>query len=140
MAGNNNIKGRDLLMEIFVGAVYKTVGGIRTKDFTRDNPVSDATSQSSLGNETEAAFNGYGTVTLSGNGSVDIRDTSALMGYKALATIANSADPTVKLKLSDSQETHEGNFLITSFGKSTEQNGLVEFSIALQNCDTITYT
>lgn len=140
MAGNNNIKGRDLLLEIFTGGAYKTIGGIRTKDFTRDNPVSDTTSQSSTGGETEAAFNGYSTVTLSGNGTVDIRDSASVMGYKALAAIANSSDPSATFRLSDSQETHEGEFLITSFGKNSEQNGIVEFSIALQNCGIVSYS
>lgn len=140
MAGNNNIKGRDLLLEIFTGGVYKVIGGIRTKDFTRDNPVSDTTSQSTPGQETEAAYNGYSTVTMSGNGTVDIRDDVATMGYKALAVIANSADPSATLRLSDSQETYDGPFLITSFGKNTEQNGVVEFSIALQNCGAISYS
>lgn len=140
MSASNNIKGRDLLIEILVSGVYKTIGGIKTKDFTRDNPVQDSTSQSSSGNETEAAYTGYATVTLSGNGIVDIRDSSSLMGYKALSTIANSATPVISARLSDSQETHQGDFLITSFGKSGEQTGMLEFSIALQNCSTITYS
>lgn len=140
MACNNNLKGQDLLLEIFDGGAYKVIGGIRTKDFTRDNPVSDSTSQSTSGGETEAAFNGYSTVTLSGNGTVDTRSSATLLAYKDLATIANSADPSAVFRLSDANETHEGSFLITSFGKNAEENGLVEFSIALQNCGTISYS
>ena len=42
----NNYKGRELLLEIFDGGVYKILGGITTKSITRDNPVADATSSS----------------------------------------------------------------------------------------------
>lgn len=140
MALPNNIQGRTLLLEIFDGGVFKEIGGINTKEFTRDNPVSDVTSQSTTGNETEAAYVGFSTVTLSGSGVVDKRSDAALIAYKTLATIANSSDPTARFRLTDELETHDGTFNITSFGKTTEEQDVVNFSISLQNSGVVTYS
>lgn len=137
---HNNIQGRTLLLEIFDGGVFKVIGGINTKEFTRDNPVSDATSQSTTGNETEAEYVGYSTVTLSGSGLVDKRSSASLIAYKTLATIANSSDPTARFRLSDELESHDGTFNITSFGKTAEEQDLINFSISLQNSGVVTYS
>lgn len=136
----NNLQGRTLLLEIFDGGVFKEIGGINTKEFTRDNPVSDVTSQSTTGNETEACYVGYSTVTLSGSGVVDKRSDAALIAYKTLATIANSSDPTARFRLSDELESHDGTFNITSFGKTAEEQDIVQFSISLQNSSVVTYS
>lgn len=136
----NNIQGRTLLLEIFDGGVFKEVGGINTKEFTRDNPVADGTSQSTTGNETEACYVGYSTVTLSGSGVVDTRSSATLLAYKTLATIANSSDPTARFRLSDAEESHDGTFNITSFGKTADQQDIVNFSISLQNSGVVTYS
>jgi len=137
---SNNLQGRTLLLEIFDGGVFKEVGGINTREFTRDNPVSDVTNQSTTGNETEACYVGYSTVTLSGSGVVDKRSSGTLIAYKALATIANSSDPTARFRLSDELETHDGTFNITSFGKTGEEQDIVQFSMSLQNSGVITYS
>lgn len=137
---HNNIQGRTLLLEIFDGGVFKEIGGINTKEFTRDNPVSDTTSQSTTGNETESEYVGYSTVTLSGSGVVDKRSGAALIAYKTLATIANSSDPTARFRLSDELETHDGTFNITSFGKTADEQDIVNFSISLQNSGVVTYS
>lgn len=136
----NNIQGRTLLFEIFDGGVFKVIGGINTKEFTRDNPVSDGTSQSTTGNETEAEYVGYSTVTLSGSGLVDKRSSGTLIAYKTLSTIANSSDPTARFRLSDELESYDGTFNITSFGKTTDEQDLVNFSISLQNSGVVTYS
>jgi len=138
----NNIQGRTLLLQISddAGSTWKDVGGISTKEFNRDNPITDVTSQSTPGNETEACYNGYSTVTLNGSGKADTRDDVDTMGYKAFSAIANSSTPSALMRLADSEETYEGTFLITSFGKTSEQNGIVEFSAALQNESAITFT
>lgn len=137
---HNNIQGRTLLLEIFDGGVFKEIGGINTKEFTRDNPISDTTSQSTTGNETESEYVGYSTVTLSGSGVVDKRSGAALIAYKTLATIANSSDPTARFRLSDELETHDGTFNITSFGKTADEQDIVNFSISLQNSGVVTYS
>lgn len=136
----NNLQGRTLLLEIFDGGVFKEIGGINTKEFTRDNPVSDSTSQSTTGNETESEYVGYSTVTLSGAGVVDKRSSGTLIAYKTLATIANSSDPSARFRLSDENESHDGTFNITSFGKTGEEQDLVQFSISLQNQGVVTYS
>lgn len=137
---SNNIQGRTLLLEIFDGGVFKEIGGINTKEFTRDNPVSDVTSQSTAGNETEAHYVGYSTVTLSGSGVVDKRSSASLIAYKTLAAIANSSDPTARFRLSDELETHDGTFNITSFGKTADEQDMINFSISLQNSGVVTYS
>lgn len=136
----NNLQGRTLILEIFDGGVFKVIGGINTKEFTRDNPVSDATNQATTGNETESEYVGYSTVTLSGSGVVDKRSGAALIAYKTLATIANSSDPSARFRLSDELESHDGTFQITSFGKTADEQDLINFSISLQNQGVITYT
>lgn len=140
----NGIKGRTLVISTSDddGTTFKVLGGIKTKDFTRDNPVSDTTNQATAaggGNETESEYNGYSTVTLSGNGVWDTRNSASLESSKELSARANSATPVVYLKLEDADESYEGEFNITSFGKNSEENGLVEFSISLQNAGTITF-
>lgn len=137
---HNNIQGRTLLLEIFDGGVFKVIGGINTKEFTRDNPVSDATSQSTTGNETESEYVGFSTVTLSGSGLVDKRSSGTLIAYKTLATIANSSDPSARFRLSDELESHDGTFQITSFGKTADEQDLINFSISLQNQGVVTYS
>lgn len=138
---SNNLKGRTLLLEIFDSGVYKILGGITTKSLSRDNPVSDATSSSTpdTSNETEACFNGFGTLTINGNGLVDTRSSATLLAYKIFSAITQSSNPVANLRFRDSQESWAGNFLITSFEKSAEINGLVEFSASFQNEGEITY-
>ena len=135
-------KGRDLLLQLSddAGSTWKDIGGIRTKEFNRDNPVSDTTSQSSSSNETEAAYDGYSTVTINGNGVVDTESAADLAAYIELSTIANSSTPVALLRFTDADETYQGNFLITSFSKTSEQQGQVEFSAAFQNEGVVTYT
>lgn len=136
----NNLQGRTLLLEIFDGGVFKVIGGINTKDFTRDNPVSDSTSQSTTGNETESEYVGFSTVTLSGSGLVDKRSSGTLIAYKTLSTIANSSDPSARFRLSDELESYDGTFNITSWGKTTDEQDLVNFSMSLQNQGVVTYS
>lgn len=138
----NSIKGRDYLLEVSTdgGTVFEPVAGIKTKELTRENPVTDTTNQADTGNETSSGYTGYGTVTISGQGVVDTR-VAGLYEYKDLAEVAYSTDPTLLCRLSDSTgETYEGLFTITSFAKTSEQQGVVEFNIALQNQEAIAFT
>ena len=129
-------------MEIFEGGSYIALGGINTKSINRDNPVADATSSSTptTSNETEACFTGFGTLTINGSGLVDTRSSATLQAYKNFSSVANSSSPVANLRFRDSQESWAGNFIITSFEKSAEINGLVEFTAAFQNEGEITYT
>ena len=80
----NNYQGRLLLLEWYdsTAAAFKKIGGVNTRDLTRDNPVSDGTSQSTDGNETESCYVGYSTVSLSGSGVVDSRSSVTVAAYK----------------------------------------------------------
>ncbi len=141
MSGNS-YAGKLMLLQIYDDATssFKSIGGINTKSITRANPVQDATNQATTGNETESQFTGYGTVTIQGSGTVDSRSSSSIYAYKALATIANSSDPSGRFRITDSEETFDGEFTITNFEKNAEQTGLEQFTIGLQNCGTITYS
>lgn len=135
-------KGRDYVLGVSVdaGVSFQPIAGIRTKEFTRENPISETTNQADTGNETSSCYTGYSTVTIAGSGKMDKR-TSGLYAYKDLATVANSSNPVILAQLIDSTgETYQGDFNITSFGKTGEQNDTVEFSIALQNEGVIAFT
>ena len=138
----NSVAGRNYLLSVSTdgGSTFNPCAGIKTRELTRENPIIETTNQADTGNETSSGYNGYGTVTISGQGVVDTR-TSGLYAYKDLAAKANSIDPVLLCRLADpSGETYEGNFLITTFTKNTEQAGVVEFSIALQNQEAVTFT
>ena len=138
---SNNIKGRDLALEIYDSGAWKYIGGINTKSISRDNPVAEATSSStpSTSNETESCFTGFGTLTINGSGLLDTRSSATLLAYKTFSAIAQSNNPVANLRFSDAQESWAGNFNITSFEKSAEINGLIEFSATFQNEGAITY-
>lgn len=138
----NSVKGRDYLLEVSTdgGTTFNPVAGIKTREVTRENPIVETTNQADTGNETSSGYSGYGTVTCSGQGVMDTR-IAGLYAYKDLAEVAYSSDPTLLCRLSDSTgETFEGLFTITSFAKTAEQQGVVEFNIALQNQEAITFT
>jgi len=138
----NTIKGRDLLLEIFDNGEFKKIGGINAKSITRDNPVSDVTSSSTpdASNETEAAFTGFGTLTIEGSGVVDTRFDASHIAYKIFSAIAQSSDPVANLRFRDSEESWAGNFIISNFSKNADVNDLVNFSASFQNEGQITYT
>jgi predicted secreted protein len=140
---NNNIQGKAMLLELSTdaGITWKRIGGIQSKGITRDNPVSDSTSQSTLGIDTESEFTGYGTVTIEGSGTVDTRvsdGTNDLVAFVELMSIAYSASPEALLRISDLSETIEGTFNITNMQKNAEQTDLVKFSMSAQNKGVVT--
>lgn len=138
---SNCKKGRDMVLAVSTdgGTTYNPAAGIRTKSLSRENPVTDTTNQADVGNETGSCYTGYSTVTMSGEGVYDSRVTD-LYAYGDLADAANSANPVIDAELTGPQgETYTGMFTITTFEITAEQNGVVEFSISLQNEGTVTY-
>lgn len=138
----NSVKGRDFVLSVSTdgGSTFNPVGGLRTREFTRENPIENVTNQATTGNETESCFTGYGTVTISGELTSDLREAS-LYPLKDLIAAANSATPVLLFKLENTDlGIWEGNFLLTSQGLSAEQEGIVSASVALQNEGVITFT
>lgn len=137
----NNIQGRKFKLEIFdtAASLWKVIGGIKSKDYSRNNPVEDATNTATDGNETESQYTGYSTVTMNASGIADNRATEGLTPYKLLATIAHSSNPIGLMRLSSPQETLTGRFSITSFGVQGEQASLVKFSFGLQSSGSVEY-
>jgi len=139
----NAIKGQDLVLSVSVdaGVTFLPCAGIKTRDLTRENPVADNTNQATTGNETASCPTGYGTVTMSGSGAADTTGTAGVYPLRNLIAAANSADPSLLMRLQNADlGSYEGSFNITSCGVNSEENGLVEFSIALQNAGVITFT
>ncbi len=139
---NDTVKGRDYVLSVSTdsGSSFNPVAGIRVKELTRENPVADATNQVNTGNETGAEFTGYATVTMSGSGVAD-KTVTGLFPFVDLVDAANSSNPVLLFKLENaSLGIYQGDFLITSFAITTEQNDLVNFTIALQNKGDITFT
>jgi len=137
----NNLKGRTQLLEIYEGSAWKVIGGFKSKSGSRDNPVADGTSSSTptTSNETEACFTGFSTMTIEGSGVVDIRSSATLQAYKTLASTAHSSSPSVTLRFSNSLESINGPFLITSFEVTAEETDLINFSASFQNEGELTY-
>jgi predicted secreted protein len=138
----NTVKNRDYVLSLSTdsGTTFNPIAGIRTKNLTRENPIADETNQATTGNETEACYTGYSTVTLSAAAVSDVR-TASLTALNSFIATANGSDPTALLKLENAAlGTYEGTFIITSFSGGGEQNGLVEFDFALQNEGAITFT
>jgi TP901-1 family phage major tail protein len=146
MSEQNVQKGRDFILEIFNDVesgtglfAWQKVGGIRTKDFNADNPVTDTTSQSSEGDYTESQFTGYSTVTFNGSGVVDARSSDAVSAYKLLEQKAMTAGRCARFRLIDAYGVLEGVFNITTFSKNAEQQGLTEFTFAAQSASQVNY-
>ncbi len=137
-------KGRQFALQILddtdlTETKWKDIGGIQTKSLTIDNPVSDTTSQSTQGDFTDSQFNGYSTVTFNGSGVVDRREDDCISAYKLLSSKAMTGERCARLRLVDEIETIEGLFQITSFEKSGEQQGLVEFTMTAQSARDVSY-
>lgn len=140
--------GKLLLLEISedAGTTFKVVGGIKSKSVNFDNPVVDATNQSTdaiAGSSfTESVFNGFSTVTLSGDGVMDKRfDATTVSAYNLLAK-ATTGTREAYLKISDGAAGGsigiEGVFTITSFELSGEIQDLESFTIAAQSAEAVT--
>jgi len=141
----NNRQGREFKFQTTLngGNNWNDIGGIASKEFVRERAISDTTSQSTPGNETEACDHGYMSASATFSGKVDKRSGVGLDDYKALSLVANSSPPQDYFRMTDGMddagETFEGYFLITSFGKTTDQNGIVEYSVSLINTTDLYY-
>lgn len=139
--------GKLLLLEISedAGSTWLTVGGIKSKGVNFDNPVIDATNQStaSIANSdfTESVFNGFSTVTINGDGVMDKRfDATTISAYTLLAK-ATSGTRTAYLRITDGSTggsfTATGEFTITSFELGGEIQDLETFTMAAQSCQAV---
>ncbi len=146
MSEANVEKGRDFVLQVFDEITdpgspsWRVVGGIRSKDWNTDNPVTDTTSQSTEGDFTESQWNGYSTVTLNGSGVVDKRYSDEVMAYAILEQLAMTGNRCARIRLVDQFSTIEGVFTITTFSKSGEQQGLVEYTMAAQSTADVSYS
>lgn len=146
MSEANVEKGRDFILQVFdeitdpQAPTWRAAGGIRSKDWNADNPVTDTTSQSSEGDYTESQWTGYSTVTLNGSGVVDKRYSDEVLAYAILEQLAMTGNRCARLRLIDQFSTIEGVFTITTFSKSGEQQGLVEYTMAAQSTADVSYS
>jgi predicted secreted protein len=143
-------KGRDLVLLARNDAdtEYELVGGIKSLGYTIDNPVEDTTNASTPGSFLESEWTGYSQMTVTASGMADKRtgivDPATglnVVGSVRLLEIANSSSNNkcgqFKILNVDTDGFIEGFFNMTSFGKTGDTPGLMNFDTTLQSKDTI---
>ena len=145
----NVTKGRDLVFAARDDddTKWQIIGGVKTTGYTFDNPVEDITSSSTTTDYSESEFTGYSQVTLniSGNadkrtGTVDIGGTTYdLVGSGRLLELATSGQRCGKFLMLNVETNGfiEGEFNITSYGKTGDTPGLLNFDSTLQSRSNI---
>lgn len=122
--------------------VWEVVGGVKTRGFTFDNPVEDVTSSSTTTSFSEAEFTGYSQATLNISGVADKRTgvTDPISGFNIvgsgrLLAIASSGERCGKFKLLNVETSGfvEGEFNVTSYSKTGDTPGLLNFDATLQS-------
>ena len=126
---------------------WEIVGGVKTRGVTFDNPVEDTTSSSTLGDYSESEWTGYSQVTISASGVADRRTGEidpatgyTIVGSQRFTQMATSGNRCGKLKMInlDLNGSCEGEFNITSFGKTGDTPGLLNFEATFQSKADIT--
>lgn len=139
----NITKGRQLLLLIRNDAdtLWEVAGGVKTRSFTVDNPVEDTTSSSTAGEYSESEWTGYSNVTMNISGMADkrtgIEDPNGynIVGSARIVEIATTGNRCGKLKMLNVETGGfiEGYLNFTSYGKTGETPGLVNYDATLQS-------
>jgi hypothetical protein len=140
----NVTKGRQLVLlaRDDLDTVYEIIGGVKTRGFTFDNPVEDATSSSTTTNYQESEYTGFSQVSLNVSGLADKRtgivDPATgltIVGSSRLVEIATTGNRCGKFKMLnvDTGGYIEGYFNVTSFGSTGDTPGLLGFDASLQS-------
>ena len=150
MACEANVqKGRELVLcaRNDLDTEWEIIGGVKTRGFTLDNPVEDVTSSSTTGEYQDSEWTGFSqcSINLSGvadkrAGIVDPTTGLNIVGSSRLVELATSGNRCGKFKMQnvDTGGTIEGFFNITSFSKTGDTPGLLNFDASLQNKSDVT--
>ena len=131
-----------LLVRDDLDTVWEIIGGVKTRGFTFDNPVEDTTSSSTVGDYQDSEFTGYSQASLDvagvadkRTGIVDPASGLTVVGSGRLVELATTGNRCGKFKMLnlDSNGFIEGYFTITSFAKTGDVPGLLNFTATLQN-------
>jgi len=140
----NITKGRQLVFLIRNDAdtLWELGGGVKTRGYTFDNPVEDTTNSSTPGSYAESEWTGYSSATINVSGVADqrtgITDPATglnVVGSGRLTALATSGQRCGHFKLLnlDTGGYIEGDFSITSFGKTGDTPGLLNFEATFQS-------
>ena len=140
----NITKGRQLVFLIRNDGdtAWEIAGGVKTRGFTFDNPVEDTTNSSTPGDYSESEWTGYSNASLSLSGVADkrtgITDPATglnVIGSGRLMSLGTTGQRCAEIKLMniDTGGFITGDFQITSFGKTGDSPGLLNFEATLQS-------
>ena len=139
----NVTKGRQLVFLIRndEDTEWEVAGGVKTRGYTFDNPVEDTTSSSTAGEYSESEWTGYSNATINLSGMADkrtgIEDPNGynIVGSSRVLEVATKGNRCGKIKMLnvDTGGFIEGIFNFTSFGKTGDTPGLLNFDATLQS-------
>lgn len=139
----NVTKGRQLVLLIRNDADtdWEIAGGVKTRGFTFDNPVEDVTSSSTTGEYQESEWTGYSQATLNVSGLADTRTGTDpatglnIVGAGRLLSIATTGSRCGNFRMLNTNTNGfiEGFFNVTSFAKTGDTPGLLNFDATLQS-------
>lgn len=131
-------KGRDFLLKIGDGAtteLFNTVGGFRSNGLTINNETVDTTTKSSA---PWRKLVNAGIRSMSVSGAGIFNDGTYEEDLRALADSGELNN----FQLFDvtTGDYYEGAFQVTSYERTSEYNGVVNFSVSLESSGTIAFT
>lgn len=139
----NVTKGRQLILlaRNDANTEWQVIGGVKSLSYSLDNPVEDTTSSSTTGEYQESEWTGYSQATLNISGLADkrtnIEDSNGypIVGSSRLVTLATTGNRCANVRVIniDTGGIIEGFFNITSFSKTGETPGLMNFESTLQS-------
>lgn len=128
-------KGSELLLKVFSGGNYVTVGGLRSTSLTMNDEPVDITTKDSAGVRTLLAQGGVRSVSVSGSGV--FMDDAADLTIRGAVGGASFLNWQV---IVPGFGTFQGPFMIASLEYAGEYNGEVTYSITLESAGTIAFS
>ena len=116
------------------GAVWATIGGLRTKSFSMNNEAIDVTNHGS--SQIRQLLENCGVFSMSGSGS-GVYDGDADTLHALETAVKSGAFETLRFMDEDGR-TYTGSFKITTFERAAEHNGEATYSISFESSGDIT--
>ena len=127
--------GKDLLLKIEDAGTFKTIGGMRSNNFSINDETVDVSSKDSNGFREYMAGAGLRSVSASGSG---IFKDAVMMGVVNTKMLAGQhANWQI---IVPGFGAYEGSFAISSLSMSGEYNGELSFDLSLESAGEISFT